>query len=477
MTYTKIPPQGQAPFLCLIALLFWLPIPLASNRPWAWGIMNIACYLLLFASVYVNSGNLKEVLFKYKVPLTLLFLFFVYSIIQIIPLPLWLLQHLSPNGASLYSASYSGAGVFDNALKHMFTIGNTYYATLSIDSAQSTITLYKTISYISLFVCTLLLCNSAQRIRTMLLAVVVIGVFQATYGALEILFRLDNSLVFGLPIRGMATGTFVYKNHYANYLMLCLSMGVGFLVSTLLAQKSASRTTQKLRNFLETLLHGKALVRIALAIMVIALVMSRSRMGNTAFFVSMSVVGLLSLFLIKKRTKGLSILIISMFIIDMFILSAWFGLDKVKTRLEQTSLSQETRDEVIRDSIPLLQDFALTGSGMGSFYGIFPKYQGEEIKAFYDHAHNDYLQFAVEAGIPATILLFMVPLLSAVSCIKAIRQRRNTLMKGTAFGCLMAIIGMGIHISVDFPLQAPANTALFMVILALGFQANNRAMR
>ena len=477
MTNTKIPPQGKAPFLCLLALLFWLPIPLASNRPWAWGLMNIACYFLLLASVYVNANNVKQVLLKHKAPLALLLLFFVYSIVQIVPMPLWLLQHLSQEAASLYSGSYSGANAFGAVLDKTFTGEKGFYATLSLDSAQSTISLYKTISYISLFVCTLLLCNSAQRIRSMLLAVVFIGVFQAAYGALEILLRLDNSLVFGLSVRGMATGTFVYKNHYANYLMLCLSMGVGFLVSTLLAQKSAARTTQKLRSLLETLLNGKALVRVALAIMVIALVMSRSRMGNTAFFASMTIVGLLSLFLIKKRTKGLSILIISMFIVDMFILSAWFGLDKVKTRLEQTSLSQETRDEVIRDSIPLLQDFALTGSGMGSFYGIFPKYQGEEIKAFYDHAHNDYLQFAVEAGIPATILLFMVPLFAAISSIKAIKHRRNTLMKGAAFGCLMAIIGMAIHISVDFPLQAPANTALFMVILALAFQVNNRAIR
>lgn len=461
-------PKGKVPFYCLLILLFWLPIPLASNRPWAWGLMNIACYVLLFATVYVFASDIKSKLLKHKTPLVLLVIFIAFSIMQIIPLPSAILQYLSPEAASLYSNPVANGGsvVTENI--------NANYIPLSIDPAQSVISLYKTLSYASLFICALLLCNSASRIRSTLVAVVVIGIFQASYGALEILLGVNTSLVFQLPVKGIATGTFVYKNHYANYLLLCLSMSVGYLVSTLLDQQSGTRTTHKIRNFLETLLHGKALVRIALAIMVIALVMSRSRMGNTAFFAAMTVVGLLSLFLIKKRTKGLSILIVSMFIIDMFILSAYFGLDKVKTRLEQTSLSQESRDEVIRDSLPLLHDFAPTGSGMGSFYGIFPKYQSEDITSLYDHAHNDYLQFAIEAGIPATLVLFLLPLLAGISCIKAIKNRRNTLMKGTAFGCLMAIIGMAIHMSVDFPLQAPSNAALFMVILAMAFQSNDR---
>tara|TARA_R110002153_G_scaffold119661_5_gene264745 strand:- start:271 stop:1653 length:1383 start_codon:yes stop_codon:yes gene_type:complete len=452
----KILQQGKVPFYCLLALVVWLPIPLASNRPWAWGLMNIVCYLIFLATIYTHAGDIKQQLLKYKTPLTVIVIFVMWSIIQIIPMPLGVLEYVSPQAAKLYSSV------------------NVSFATLSVDPAQSTISLFKTFSYCAIFICTLLLCNSPDRIRITLLVVILSGVFQAMYGALEVLLRLDHSLVFQLPIKGVATGTFVYRNHYANYLMLCLSMGIGYLVSTLLSKQEPTRAKQRLRSFLETLLHGKALVRIALAIMVVALVMSHSRMGNTAFFVAMSVVGLFSLLVIKKRTKGLIILIVSMFIIDMFILSAWFGLDKVKNRLEQTTLTEETRDEVIRDAIPLLQDFPFTGSGMGSFYSVFPKYKSEDINLFYDHTHNDYLQFAIEAGIPVTLCLFMLPLLAAISCIKALKSRRNVLMKGTAFGALMAVIGMSIHMTVDFPLQAPANTALFMVILALALQTNNK---
>lgn len=451
--------RGKVLFRALLALLFWLPIPLASNRPWAWGLMQIASYLLFLATLYTFAGSLTDQLKKYKVPLLVFGCFVALCLIQLTPLPLHVLSTISPNAAVLYASTDQAVG------------------TVSVDPAQSVISLYKTLSYVCLFICTLLLCSTTKRLQTLLLAAVVIGVFQAMYGALEVLLGLNYSLVFNLPVKEIATGTFVYKNHYANYLMLCLSMGIGLLVGNLLKNDGNASSKHRIRSLLETFLNGKALIRIALAIMVIALVMSRSRMGNTAFFAAMTIVGLLGLVLIKKRTKGLTVLIISMFIIDMFILSAWFGLDKVKSRLEQTSFAQETRDEVLRDSLPLLQDFALTGSGMGSFYGIFPKYQSDAVTMFYDHAHNDYLQFAIEGGLLSTIILFLLPLLAATQCISALKNRNNTVMQGTAFGCLMAVIGMALHMSVDFPLQAPSNAALFIVILALAFKTNDRQIK
>ena len=40
----------------------------------------------------------------------------------------------------------------------------------------------------------------------------------------------------------------------------------------------------------------------------------------------------------------------------------------------------------------------------------------------------------------------------------------------------MATIGMALHSSVDFPLQAPANTAIFIVLLALGALSRDISM-
>lgn len=454
--------HNKAFWLCYLYLflIFWVAIPIGSSPQWAWGLFELLAFFITAGSLISYKTHLLATVKNNKIALSIFAIFTAWVVIQQIPLPLQLIEHIAPKAYEIHSLATSPKT----------------FATISLDPTQTTIMLYKTLAYFGLFVSTLLLVNTEKRLKTVMLTILFTGLFQALYGSLEVLLGLENSLIFQMPVKDIATGTFVYKNHYANFLMLCLSIGIGYLVSTLISKPSGSRKA-KLRHFLETMLNGKAVVRISLAIMVIALVMSRSRMGNTAFFAAMTIVGISALLLMKKRSKGLTILIISMFVIDVFIVSAWFGLDKVKERLENTALSQETRDEVVRDSIPLLGDYAITGTGMGSFYSVFPGYKSDDVQGFYDHAHNDYLQFGIEAGAVATLLLFLLPLLALKTAINAMRKRQNSLMQGLAFGCSMAIIGMSIHMSVDFPLQAPANTVLFIVILALALLTDKKIKR
>jgi putative inorganic carbon (HCO3(-)) transporter len=294
----------------------------------------------------------------------------------------------------------------------------------------------------------------------------IVGSLQGLYGILEILLDTKFSLIFSLPISEVATGSFVYKNHFANFIMLCLSAGTGLIIASINNNQSMSGRDW-FRVIVSSLLGNKALVRICLAIMVIALVMSRSRMGNTALFAALTLVGIYALFADKQRSKGLSILVISMIIIDLLIVSSWFGLDKVQERLVETSLSQEGRDEVVIDASVIVADYPLMGSGGGSFYSVFPSYKKADVYSFYDQAHNDYLQALIEYGFISFSCLVAIVLLCFASALSVIKKRKNAMYKGAAFASLMAILGMLIHMSVDFPLQAPANASYFIVFLAL----------
>ncbi|MFD3316129.1 O-antigen ligase family protein [Alteromonas macleodii] len=411
--------------------------------------MEIYSFFMLVSLIWIHKETVLERLKPFRIPILLFSIFVVWVWVQQLALPVSVIELVSPNSYALFKSAEVGYGM-----------------TISVDSTQTKTSLLKSVSYLCVFISCLLLITTPSRAKQVMLCFLLAGVWQATYGSFEALSGLSSSLVFDLPVKNIATGTFVYRNHYANFLVLCLSMSVGYLVSTL-ETRNLPTNRAMLRSILTTLLNGKALVRVCLAIMVIALVMSRSRMGNSSFFIAMTITGLLGLYLIKNKTRGLTFLIISMFVIDIFILSAWFGLDKVQERLVATSLEQESRDEVVRDALPLLGDFAVTGSGMGSFYGIFPSYQSENIRLFYDHAHNDYLQFAIEAGIPASALLFALVTMCLYFAIRAMRVRADSIMRGVAFGCTMAILSVAIHMTVDFPLQAPANATYFTTILAL----------
>lgn len=444
----------RACFLSLLILLIWLPIPLASNRAWAWSIMEIWLAIQTLTLIGYYKGNLPWSQLKYiKWLLSALFLFQAWTLLQTIVFPLSILDYLSPQAAEIYrSLGYEQGSI-------------------SLDNEHSFIALLKGTSYALLAFNCVLMITSAKRIKTVTIALVISATIQAFYGALLVLLDTQISPIFSFEEKKIATGSFVYKNHLANYLMLALTMGIGLIISELNTTESGSWQI-RIKRWLTAILSTKMLIRLCLIIMVIGLVMTRSRMGNTAFFSATIIGGVAALFLYKNRPRALTVLIISVLAVDTFIVGALFGLDKVKQRIVETSLQEESRDQVVIWSLDIIKDYPMTGTGAGSFYAIFPSYSQADV-GFYDHAHNEYIQFMVESGIPATLLLGMAILIALYQCVWTIRNRHSHLMKGTALGCFMAICGMLIHISVDFNLQPPANAATFILILVLAGIAKN----
>lgn len=437
----------------LLLLLIWLPIPLGSNRPWAWVIFELSSFVILLGCVRIKFNQYCLGLAKYKTPILIWLAFLFICLLQICPLPADLVELISPNRINT----------------HLSSPMSWYY--LSTDVGQSQASFIKSLGYFCIFLSCLMLINHEKHITQLLLILLASGTLQAIYGALEVLSGKGFSLIFDLPISESATGSFVYKNHYANFLLLCLSAGIGLMVIDI--EKSKPQTQRWYINLINTLLANKTFTRICLAIMVIALVMSRSRMGNVAFFTAIIIVGTFVILLERKKSKGLGILLVSMLIIDLFIVSQWFGLDKVQQRLVQTNLSQEKRDEVFVDSLPIVTDYPVIGTGAGSFYSAFPGYKDSTIDQFYEHAHNDYLQMLIEYGVVGFICLGLLVLHSLSKALSALRKKPTPVTKGSAFACLVAYIGMLIHMSADFPLIAPANAVYFVVFLALPLVTTN----
>ena len=441
----------------LLFTLFWLPLSLGANRPWAWALMQMSVFLHGGILLLTHKSLLSKLYEQHKLLVIVWLVFLTWQLINIVPLPFSLVEALRPERVHF---------LLNENVEDMESISSQWLP-LSFDVGQSDVIFFKSLAYCFLFFITLTLVNTGKRLRYILIVISAAGVFQAIYGSLEVLSGLQYSLVFKLPVSHIATGSFVYKNHYANFLLLCLSAAIGYMIASLRV-RSGSSPRERLRRIVRFWLSNKVLFRIGIIIMVIALVMSRSRMGNSAFFIAMTITATLGLIYFKPRQKSYVVLFISMLIIDILIVSSLFGLKQVQQRIEQTNLTQESRDEVVTDALPLLSQYGVIGTGGGTFYTVYPQVQSESIQHFYDHAHNEYLQFAIEFGIVGAAILAVLVLLCAKSALSAMRHRRHPLPRGTAFAAAMAVIGMALHSTVDFPLQAPANTAIFIILLALG---------
>ncbi|SON52780.1 O-antigen ligase family protein [Vibrio tapetis] len=435
-------------FVSLLALLIWLPIPLGSNRSWAWFIAESWIIVQVLGLLAFYKGRLPwQYLARFSSLLIPFAIFQCWVFIQTIPLPFAFVEFFSPTATNIYTEAGS------------------QHAYFSLDSSHTQTALVKGICYCLFLFNSILLVNSSSRLKYAVIALVISGTFQAFYAAIVVLLGLEQSLVFGYPEQGVATGSFVYKNHLANYLMLCLCMGVGLIITQLHTSDSGGGIL-RVKRLLSGILSPKMFIRLAIIIMVIALVMTRSRMGNIAFFFATTTVGLLALFIYKQKPKALTALIFSVLAIDTIIVGILFGLNEVKQRIVSTSLDAESRDQVITWSLDIIRDFPLTGTGMASFYAVFPGYSKADV-GFYDHAHNEFIQFAVEAGVPATLLLGCAVAFAMYKSLRVQSTRNSKMMKGVAIGCSMSIVGMLVHISVDFNLQPMANAVTFLFILFL----------
>ena len=79
-----------------------------------------------------------------------------------------------------------------------------------------------------------------------------------------------------------AHGSFCEPRSPGGYLVMCLSVGLGLLISNLTGKSRAAGSSSSATS-IAWILSPRMLLRLALVVMVIALVLTHSRMGNTRF--------------------------------------------------------------------------------------------------------------------------------------------------------------------------------------------------
>jgi O-antigen ligase len=342
--------------------------------------------------------------------------------------------------------------------------------TLSIDPQASWVSLLKTASYVAIYFLALALVARRSRLLALARVLAYAAVIHAVYA---VFMHLDGATddYFG-TVRAhvdSAMGTYANRNHFAGFLEMSLALGIGLMIAGV-SERKADTWKRLFRVTLEWILSPKMILRLALCILVIALTTTHSRMGNSAFFASLLVAGAIGIVLSRHATRNTVLLLASLVAIDLFIVGSWFGVEKLAQRLEQTTAADvQVREDPAVYTLPLIRDYAWFGAGPGSFHVAFPRYRPPTVTSFFDYTHNDYAQVAAESGVPGFLALGAFVALSLAAALLAQWRRRDPLMRGMSFACIMGVCAILIHSWVDFNLQIPANAALFMMLLALGW--------
>jgi len=459
-------------FFLFLALLIWLPIPLGSKLPWSISVMEIWIYALTALTtllVCISPSAIPQAFKHSYLAMILLFAAVIWMGMQCIPLPASWLEILSPHAWMLYGQAGQASA----------------HHAISLDINTSFLLFQKSLAFFLLFCLTLMLVDTEKKLRRTAYALLFSGLLQALIGTFAVMSMNKtmflNEYTYAVADMMVAStdrvrGTFTNPDHLAGYLEMTLAIGIGLMIS-MLSDNSFSHWKHRLRHYTQTILGPKARVRGALIIICIALVMTGSRMGNSAFFFSLAIAGIIFLRMTRHTPRLVMMFLSSMIILDILIIGSWFGFNKVVHRIESTSLHTEIRDEFIRDSLPILYDYTWTGIGSGNYYSTLPGYKQPDLYYFIAHVHNDYLELLIELGMIGTAPLVLLLLLAYATIMRNFKARHSKLLLGMSFASLMGMTSILIHSSVDFNLQIPSNAALFTVLLAMPFLCMHIRMR
>lgn len=348
------------------------------------------------------------------------------------------------------------------------------------------------------------LVRSDADLRWLMLALVAGGLVQAVLAT--VLLALGQPLVvldseYGAS-QGIASGTFANRNHLAGYLNIALAAGCGIMVGHLTPPQGRRRWSIMLRDLMELLLGGKARLRLLLVMLVIVLIATRSRMGNAAFFVALVVATCVYSVFERRRRRGLLLFAASIVAVDLLLVGAWVGVDRVMERIGNTPLAErvhnipvdygaeksvpprpasqeqsvEDRITPALDAMAIVRDHPWLGTGGGTFYLSYMAYQ-PNWEGFYNHAHNDYLEIAADTGLIGLALLLAIAAHSFWTAIRLIRDRTHPMLRSAGFATVMSVTAMALHAMVDFNLHIPANAITFCVMLALPSAAQRLGAR
>lgn len=148
-------------------------------------------------------------------------------------------------------------------------------------------------------------------------------------------------------------------------------------------------------------------------------------------------------------------------------LACWVGIDALLSRFEASGTAMGERTTIYSDTVKLIADNPILGVGPGMFQWGFRPYQSVNTALLFDHAHNDYLQSAVEWGLPIALAFWGFVIWSLWRAVRRFVEGGDSWSRGIALGSAAAVFSILLHSLVDFNLQIPANWMIFCVILGL----------
>jgi len=440
--------RGRLLFGAVLVLLLLAPIPFGSVRSWAWALeLAVVCGLL--ACLALSPKGLHA-LRPYRGPLLLL------AGVLSAAVGVSLLPPMSEASAAAWRL-LDGTAV--GAVRPVQSV--TPFASLDHVARIGL--------YAATFAVAVCLLTGERRCRRLVTVVFATGLAVAVYGLYEHARGNQEILWYAREYRNTA-GPFVSRNHFAHFVGLAMLCGV-FLID-----QHLRRLLRRASGSVYAALADPAVLAIGTAaagvvVLCVALFLSSSRAATVI------ALGALAFYIVARRPWrrsgrwGMALLAAGIAIPPIYAAVVSVGARGVVWgRFADLLQHGGVRGELYATTLGLIRDNWLLGTGLGSFRDVFQQARGPDLADFSlaaAHAHNEYLEMALELGVPLALLYFGAIAWLLTGLVRGVRQGERYACLGAAVTALVAL-----HALVEFPTQLPAISITLAALVAACLQGS-----
>jgi O-antigen ligase len=234
--------------------------------------------------------------------------------------------------------------------------------------------------------------------------------------------------LFPTPYKDFVVGPFLNRDHYASFIELVLPLAV---VEAFLSQRRRVAYAAMAGAMLATVIAGASRAGAILVTLEVG-VLSLAAVWGGGFGGGRKLGSLARVFALAG------------------VFTAVVGWEVLWQRFQEPD-PYKCRREMALSAIEMARARPGMGFGLGTFESAYPAYQVLDFGLRVDHAHNDWLEWTAEGGIPMLALMAFIALWSV----------RGAWRAPWAAG----VVAVFLHSFVDYPLQKPAIAAWLFVLL------------
>lgn len=450
-------------FFLLAVLLVFAPLIKGGNRPVPLLAMELMA-LPLLAYVIWKPAFKQHLNLGFQAALALLVF---YPLLQYLPVVPAGLQGYLP-GREVYA---SGLTEFGSGLPVLGTI--------SLIPSVTELAWLAMLPPLAVFL--LALGSKEPDLKRLIYIFLVVAAFQAVLALIQ--FGGGTNSVFRLrpDDYGDAVGTYVNRNHLAGLLEMALPIALGLLAAGIGhhsggLSRYAGNWFKRVKQFLVHLPRpNQTMVSSALFILLmLALILGRSRSGTA---LGMGAI-FLSALLYGRHIGGVrSGSLVTLIAAIGLALVAIMGLAPVWDRFTVEDTLRDERWLYYSSGLVGLWEFFPFGSGLGTFPDVYRRFQPDAVADFVNHAHNDYIEFVFDTGLPGIVVIMMFLGLYFLRWPSLLRHANWGTFTFMQVGAGIGLLLIALHSLTDFNLHIPANAIYFALLAAVFFHRGERFSR